>query len=136
MARVKPLILVLSVLVAVLALSACGGRMELPSNDALEASFAQGRTGVWLSGHGTIVRELSADPSSQRFQVRINDELALVVHHRVGAAGRVPVERGDIIAFHGRYDFHGGGGELVFTYADPGQPGGGGWLQHGRVRYD
>lgn len=122
--------------VVVLALAACGGDDALPDNRALEEAFSQGRTGVWLSGHGTVVRELGGDANSQRFQVRVSSDLSLVVHHQVGDSGRVPVERGDTIGFHGRYEFHGAGGQLTLTHADPAQPGGGGWIQHGRTRYN
>lgn len=119
----------------VLSLAACGGE-SLPDNGPLEAAFAQGRTGVWVSGHGTVVRELGADANSQRFQLRVSDELSLVVRHNILNSGPVPLERGDTIAFHGRYEFHGGGGEIHLTHADPAQPGGGGWIEHRGVRYD
>ena len=122
-------------LLAVVLLAGCGGG-DLPGNEALESAFAQGRTGVWVSGHGTVVRELGGDAQVQRFQVRINSDFSLVVQHRVGRAGRVPAERGDILVFHGRYEFHGAGGELGLTHADPAQPGGGGWLRHRGVVYD
>lgn len=122
--------------VVLLLLTACGGPDALPNNAALEAAFAQGRTGVWLSGHGHVVRELGGDANLQRFQLRISDDLSLVLVHRVGSVGRIPAERGDILSFLGRYEFHGGGGELALTHADPAQPGGGGWVVHGGVRYD
>lgn len=120
---------------AVVLLAACGGREDLPSNDALEAAFAQGRTGVWLSGHGSVVRELGGDDAIQRFQLRISDDLSIILVHRVGSAGRIPAERNDTLAFHGRYDFHGAGGALAMTHADPAQPGGGGWVEHRGVRF-
>lgn len=120
---------------AVLLMPACA-HDSLPSNDALEAAFTQGRSGVWVSGHGTVVRELGAEAGMQRFQVRINSDFNLVIHHRLGAAGRLPAARGDTLAFHGRYEFHGAGGELSLTHADPSQPGSGGWLRHGDIRYD
>lgn len=125
----------LSAFAVVVMLAACGGSGDLPDNRVLEEAFSQGRTGIWVSGHGTVVRELGGDASVQRFQVRVGSDLSLVVNHRVGASGRVPAERGDTIAFHGRYEYHGGGGELALTHADPAQPGGGGWIQHGRTRY-
>lgn len=122
-------------LVVVVLLAACGGGVDLPDNEALESAFAQGRTGVWVSGHGTVVRELGGDERVQRFQLRIDSDFSLVVQHRVGSAGRVPAERGDTLAFHGRYEFHGAGGQLGLTHADPAQPGGGGWVEHRGVRY-
>ena len=113
----------------------CGGD-AMPSNDRLLSAFSEGRTGVWVSGHGVVVRGLSSDENSQRFLVRVDDELSLVVRHSTEASGVVPIERGDRIAFQGRYEFHGGGGEILFTHADPDQPGGGGWILHDGNRYD
>lgn len=126
--------LIIASLVLVVLMTGCG-REDLPGNEALEAAFAQGRTGVWLSGHGSVVRELGGDAETQRFQLRINADFNIVLVHRVGSAGRIPAERGDTLAFHGRYDFHGAGGELTLTHADQAQPGGGGWVEHRGVRF-
>ena len=120
---------------ATLLLNACGGD-ALPDNSRLEQAFADGRSGIWLSGHGTVIRTLGSDENTQRFQVRINPDLGLVIRHDLTAATAVPVERGDLVGFHGRYEFHGGGGQLTLTHADPDQPGGGGWILHQGIRYD
>ncbi|MFU8831549.1 MAG: DUF3465 domain-containing protein [Wenzhouxiangella sp.] len=125
---------VLIVLLVTAGVVGCGGQ-ELPDNTRLLDAFAEGRTGIWVSGHGTIVRPLGSDATSQRFQVRVADELSVVIRHTIGAAGAVPAERGDLIQFQGRYEFHGGGGEILFTHADPAQPGGGGWIIHEGTRY-
>ncbi|MBB6088309.1 hypothetical protein HNQ63_002790 [Wenzhouxiangella marina] len=124
------------VLFATMGLVACGGEEPLPDNERLLAAFTEGQTGVWVSGHGTVVRPLGSDEANQRFLVRVNDALSLVVRHRVGNAGRVPADRDDVIAFQGRYEFHGGGGEVILTHADSGQPGGGGWIEFNGTRYD
>ncbi len=112
----------------------CGGE-DLPDNSRLLDAFADGRTGIWVSGHGTVVRPLGSDATSQRFLVRVADELTVVLRHSIGSAGPVPAERGDLIQFQGRYEFHGGGGEILFTHADQAQPGGGGWIVHEGTRY-
>ncbi|MEE4330667.1 MAG: DUF3465 domain-containing protein [Wenzhouxiangella sp.] len=125
---------VLIVLFATAGVVACGGN-ELPDNTRLLDAFAEGRTGIWVSGHGIVVRPLGSAEDNQRFLVRVDDSLSLVVRHRVGETGPVPAERDDTIAFQGRYDFHGGGGELVLTHADPAQPGGGGWIELDGKRY-
>ncbi len=114
----------------------CGGGDELPSNERLLTAFFEGRTGVWVSGHGTVMRPLGSDQTSQRFLVRVNEDLTLVIRHRIGRAGQVPADRDDVIAFQGRYEFHGGGGEIILTHADPAQPGGGGWIEFNGQRYE
>ncbi len=126
---------VLMGLLVALALAACG-QDELPDNSRLEGAFAEGRTGIWVSGHGTVVRPLGSDAASQRFLLRISDDLSVVLRHQVGEAGPIPAERNDVIAFQGRYEFHGGGGEVILTHADPAQPGGGGWVVHQGQRYE
>jgi hypothetical protein len=122
------------VLLVTLGVAGCGGE-ELPDNSRLLSAFAEGRNGVWVSGHGTVVRPLGSDATSQRFLLNVDEELTLVLRHRIGEAGEIPAARDDILAFQGRYEFHGGGGEIILTHADPNQPGGGGWVEHRGIRY-
>ena len=120
-----------------LALATAGcGQEELPDNSRLQDAFAEGRTGIWVSGHGTVIRPLGSDATSQRFLLRVGDDLSIVLRHQIGDSGPVPAERDDILAFQGRYEFHGGGGEIILTHADPAQPGGGGWVMHQGTRYE
>ena len=117
----------------------CGGN-ELPDNARLVAAFEDGRTGVWVSGHGTIAQVL-ADGSGigfprQRFNVRIDDGLTVLLMHTMTESGRVPAQRGDVIAFQGRYEFGASGGTITMTHHDPAQPGGGGWIRHEGVVYE
>lgn len=119
-------------------LVACGGN-SLPDNQRLAEVFAEGQTGVWISGHGTVTQLPADEPGAspiQRLVVRINDDFSVVVRHDLGHAGRVPAEKGDAVAFHGRYEWDARGGMVSFTYADEGQPGGGGWIELGGTRYD
>lgn len=113
----------------------CGGESET-SNDRLERAFAEGRSGVWLSGHGIVVRELGTKGAEQRVQVRVSDDLSVVVLRDTGAASRISMAAGDRLDFHGLYDFHGGGGTVSRTHPDPAQSGGGGWIKVNGVRQD
>ncbi len=121
-------------LLMAICLTACGGSES--SNDGLESAFADGRSAVWVDGSGIVVRELGSTGAEQRFQVRISAELTVVLLRDTDAAPPVTAEQGDRIAFHGRYDFHGGGGTVSKTHPDPNQPGGGGWVEVNGVRQD
>lgn len=116
----------------------CSGN-ELPDNERLLTAFEEGRTGVWVSGHGTIAQVLADETGigfpRQRFNVRINDGLTVVLTHAMTESGRVPAQRGDVIAFQGRYEFSASGGFISLTHRDSEQPGGGGWLRHDGVTY-
>lgn len=72
----------------------------------------------------------------QRFSIRPNEEIEVVVRHALDEADRVPVERGDNIRVQGYYEWDARGGFISRTYADPDQPGGGGWIEHDGQRYD
>jgi len=124
------------ILLAASLVAACGSGQDLPDNDRLVNAFLNGTTGLWVSGHGRVVRPLGSSSDNQRFLVEVSDELSLVVRHQVGDRGPVPAESDDIIAFQGRYEFHGGGGEVILTHADPTNPGGGGWIGLKGTRYE
>lgn len=132
----KKLGIAIVLVLLVILVPGCGGGETLPSNDRLLAAFADGTSDLWVSGHGTVVRPLGSSSDNQRFLVRVNGELALVVRHQVGDQGPVPADSDDVIAFQGRYEFHGGGGELILTHADPANPGGGGWIEFNGTRYE
>jgi len=133
MRRFGVVLVVVSVVTALLV--ACASD-ELPDNERLIDAFADGRTGIWLNGHGTVVQAFSPSGGSQRFLVRIQENFSVMVRHNIGDSGPVPAERGDMLQFQGRYEFHGGGGDILLTHADPAQPGGGGWIIHNGQRYD
>ncbi len=123
----------------ILTLSGCGGD-SLPDNERLLQAFEQSRTGVWVSGHGTVTQilpDLNGNNPRQRFNVAIEGQTwQLLLINELDGSERVPVERGDVVAFQGRYDFFASGGTLSLTFADPAQPGGGGWIEHKGRRYD
>jgi hypothetical protein len=129
------------IMVLVIGVTGCGGGDALPGNERLLDAFEQGRTGVWVSGHGTVAQligdETRAGEAHQRMVVDVGDgSLDLIVRHSLEQSRRVPVEQGDVVAFQGRYEWNGRGGAIGFTHQDPEQPGGGGWVRHEGTIYD
>jgi len=131
---------VLMIMVFVIGVAGCGGGDALPDNERLVNAFEQGRTGVWLSGHGTVMQligdETIAGETHQRITVNVDGKVDLLVRHSVEESERVPVSQGDTVAFQGRYGFDGRGGLIAHTHRDPEQPGEGGWIRHDGVLYD
>lgn len=125
---------VLMIMVLVIGIAGCGGGDALPDNERLLNAFEQGRTGVWVSGHGTVAQligdETVAGEENQRILVDVESQLNLIIRHSLEQSDRVPVAQGDTIAFQGRYSFNGRGGVVGFTHHDPEQPGDGGWVRH------
>ncbi len=135
----RPFGVVLVSLLVTLGVMGCGGN-ELPDNSRLLAAFDDGRTGVWVSGHGTIAQVLADETTTigfprQRFNVRVEEQLTVLVQHSLTESGRVPAQRGDVIAFQGRYEFNASGGTISHTHRDESQPGSGGWVRHDGVTY-
>lgn len=130
---------VLIIMVLIIGVPGCGGD-ALPDNARLLNAFEQGRTGVWVSGHGTVAQligdENFAGEVNQRMVVNVADSLDLIVRHSVESSDRVPVTQGDTIAFQGRYEFSGRGGFVGYTHNDPEQPGDGGWIRHEGTTYE
>ncbi|QKK03899.1 MAG: DUF3465 domain-containing protein [Pseudomonadota bacterium] len=132
---------VVLIILMVCGVAGCGGGEDLPPNDRLLAAFEEGRTGVWVSGHGVVAQaigdETIAGEPHQRMVVRVGDQqLAVIIRHSLSQSDRIPLSDGDTIAFQGRYQFNGRGGVISHTYHDPEQPGSGGWIRHQGQVYD
>ncbi|MDT8409252.1 MAG: DUF3465 domain-containing protein [Wenzhouxiangellaceae bacterium] len=130
---------VLLVILTSLLLGGCGEREAPVSNDRLLEAFKDLRTGFWVSGEAPVSQLLGDEQiggAHQRFVVRPNEEIAVTIYHSLSESARVPVERGDVVRFRGRYDWEARGGIVSLTHSDPDQPGGGGWIEHKGKRYD
>ncbi len=131
---------VLLIMALVIGVVGCGGGTALPDNERLLNAFERGRTGVWVSGHGTVAQligdETVSGEAHQRMVVNVENSLDLIVRHSVEQSERVPVAQGDVVSFQGRYQFNGRGGVVGFTHQDDEQPGGGGWIRHQGSLYD
>lgn len=131
---------VLMTILLVIGVTGCGGGDALPDNERLLSAFEQGRTGVWVSGHGTVQQLLGDETipgrSNQRMTVLVGDSLNIIVRHSLEDSDRVPVQQGDTISFHGQYEWNGRGGIMNFTHYSQDAPGNGGWIRHDGTRYD
>lgn len=131
---------VLMIMVLIIGVAGCGGGDALPDNERLLKAFEQGRTGVWVSGHGIVAQLIGDETVSgerhQRMVVNVSGGLDLIVRHSTERSERVPVAQGDTVAFQGRYEWSGRGGVVGYTHQDPEQPGDGGWIRYQGTTYD
>lgn len=122
-----------------LMVAGCGGGDADITNDRLIETFTEGRTGVWVSGEAPVTQLLGDEAiggNYQRFVVRLNENIQVTIRHSLDNADRIPVERDDVVRFHGLYDWNPRGGVVSLTHRDADQPGDGGWVEHDGVRYD
>lgn len=87
---------------------------------------------VWVVGTGTVERLLRDDtkrPRHQRFIVRApGGSPTMLFAHNIDLAPRVPVKRGDLVAFRGEYVWNRQGGVVHWTHRDRRDRKAGGWI--------
>ena len=88
--------------------------------------------GIWVVGTGTVERILRDDtkvPRHQRFVLRLGgDSRTLLFAHNIDIAPRVPLKRGDTLAFRGKYEWNDQGGVVHWTHRDKRDRSAGGWI--------
>ena len=105
-----------------------------PSPDALQAAFTNQRSGVQVSGEGTVRQTLRDDNQGsrhQRFLLEMPSGQTLLVAHNIDLAPRIAsLAKGDTVAFNGVYEWNAQGGVIHWTHRDPQERHLAGWLQH------
>ena len=113
------------------------GESGSENHSLLEAAAGQ-QSGVWLNGRGTVTRLLADDlqgDQHQRWIVEVAPGQTVLIAHNIDLAQRVPVAKGDVVSFRGRYEWNDRGGVVHWTHRDPrgNQPGG--WVTHRGQKY-
>jgi hypothetical protein len=99
--------------------------------------FHQHRSGRWLTLSGTVGRTLSdayGRLHHQRFILRCQDGMTILIVNDVSLGQRVPVVPRARIAVHGQYEWDSQGGLVHFTHHENGA-GPGGWILFGSRVY-
>ncbi|MBO6575903.1 MAG: DUF3465 domain-containing protein [Rhodothermales bacterium] len=105
----------------------------------IETAFEAGQSDVWLSGEGTVVRTLPDDNEGsrhQRFIVELASGHTVLVSHNIDLAPRLDgLEVGDLVSFHGEYEWNDRGGVIHWTHHDPDGRRMGGWVEFEGQQY-
>jgi hypothetical protein len=109
-------------------------------DDAVTRAFREHRSGVWLSTPGRVSRVLPDDEKGarhQRFILTVPGGTTILVSHNIDLAPRVDgIAAGDDLTARGLYVWNEQGGVLHWTHHDPDGRQAGGWIRHGRRRYE
>ncbi len=108
-------------------------------------------TDAWVVAAGRVERLLeddnvTADGSDrhQRFLIKTDDGLTVLISHNIDTSARVPLKVGDRVTLRGEYERTDRGGTIHFTHkpkfptrqkADDGRPLSG-WIEHKGVKYE
>lgn len=103
------------------------------------AAFRDQRSGVQVSGTGTVERVLADDNDGgrhQRFILRMASGQTLLVAHNIDIAPRIPGLRvGDSVQYAGVYEWNAQGGVVHWTHHDPDGRHPAGWLKYNGQLY-
>ena len=114
-------------------------QQSLGSDSAFANAFKNRASQLQMGGNGTIVKVLSDDNNGsrhQRFIVRLNSGLTLLVAHNIDLAPQVAsLNEGDSINFYGEYEWNQKGGVMHWTHADPNGFHVAGWIEHKGQKY-
>ncbi|HUR96371.1 MAG TPA: DUF3465 domain-containing protein [Gemmatimonadales bacterium] len=129
--------------------SSGGGTVEVPRPDGsaptavlppvavptgeISAAFRARRSDVVVEGGGRVVRVLADDREGsrhERFLIRVDGGLSVLVAHNIDLAPRVPVAPGDSVELRGEYAWNAKGGVVHWTHRDPDGRHEPGWIRH------
>lgn len=106
---------------------------------ALADAYADQRSGVQVTGAGTVTRILADDNEGgwhQRFILELASGQTLLIAHNIDIAPRVAsLSVGDRVEFNGVYEWNEQGGTVHWTHHDPAGAHEPGWLEHDDQRY-
>ncbi|MGK2860162.1 MAG: DUF3465 domain-containing protein [Thermoanaerobaculia bacterium] len=112
--------------------------VPLGGDGSVAEAFGKRQSDVWVEGSGTVEATLPDDREGsrhQKFIVRIDRKLTVLVSHNIDLAPRVPLDRGDEVSFRGEYVWNQKGGLVHWTHHDP-RGGRGGWIRLGDEVYE
>ncbi len=94
---------------------------------------------IQVTGQGEIIKVLPDDNEGsrhQKFLVEMGRGLTILIAHNIDLAPRVPsIREGDLIRFHGEYEWNQKGGVVHWTHHDPAGRHPGGWLEFRGQKY-
>ncbi len=115
------------------------GQEQAASIDQLKHAFENKISNLQVEGSGVVKAILKDDTKGskhQRIIVDLSSGQSILVVHNIDLAPRVEnINRGDIIAFFGEYEWNDKGGVIHWTHHDPRNKHVAGWLKHNGRTY-
>jgi hypothetical protein len=104
---------------------------------SVAAAFRAHQSNVLLQTAGQVQRVLADDRQGtphERFILRVDGSMTVLVVHNLSIAPRVPVAAGDWVVLRGEYVWNDLGGLIHWTHHDPAGRHPGGWIRcNGRL---
>jgi hypothetical protein len=108
-------------------------------DDLVARSFKNGDSDVMVTIVARVVKVLPPDTDGkphQKFIIRLDNRMTLLVAHNLTLAPEVPLAEGDSVTIRGEYEWSDKGGVVHWTHHDPKKWREGGWIEHEGERYE
>lgn len=106
----------------------------VPPSTTVRKAFVEQTSDVQIQGQGKVKKVLPDDTKGsrhQKFIVQTDPEMTVLVAHNIDLAPRLPgLKEGDIVSFHGEYEWTDKGGVIHWTHKDPKGRHPDGWLRY------
>jgi molybdopterin converting factor small subunit len=104
------------------------------SESTLQTAYRNRESNLQVKGEGTVIRILPDDLEGsrhQKFMLKTTSGQTLLVAHNIDLAPKInEIKNGDLIQFHGEYEWNSKGGVIHWTHHDPNNMHTDGWLKH------
>ena len=115
-----------------------GKKHQVDAIEKLKKGKNQTDSQFWIGLNAKVIKLLKDDLSGsrhQKFLIRADTNLTLLVSHNIDLAPRVPVKQNDYISLQGRYEWNNRGGVIHWTHHDPKGKKAGGWISVNGKKY-
>ena len=115
-----------------------GSPPEMVDQSDIRSLFDAQRSGEMVSIVAYVTRVLKDDNDGsrhQRFLVKTEGDLSILVAHNIDLAPRVPLAKHDQVSIRGQYEWTNKGGVLHWTHHDPNLRHPGGWIIYQGKKY-
>ena len=110
------------------------------SDSIISDAFLNKRSKLEVLGEGVVAKLLPDDNSGsrhQRFLIRLSSGYKLLIAHNIDLSPKITsIKKGDLIEFHGQYEWNKKGGVVHWTHKDPRGTHISGWLKHNGKIYE
>jgi hypothetical protein len=102
--------------------------------NTVQHAFVNELSDIQVRGKGVVLRVLPDDLEGsrhQKFILKLSGGPSLLVAHNIDLSQRLEgLAKGDVVEFHGEYEWNSKGGVLHWTHYDPDNRHVGGWLKY------
>ena len=104
-------------------------------SELVAAAVRERRSNLMVEVKAEVLRSLPDEEIShaphQRFLIRLDNGVALMVTHNLDISRRIPISVKDRLRIRGEYDWNYQGGLIHWTHSDPEGQRAGGWIELG-----